>query len=107
MLFSIFLSLIIYTNFLVFFANCEGEISKNQIDLLLHIYNNDILKNFEEIEKIKVNGTVSKYNILFSLKRYAMNVEKKMIGVGDDAHEISMDMLARMGMGLKFGGIMG
>ena len=79
MLYTIFLSLIFYTNFLIFFVNCEGEISNNQIDLLVYIYNNDILKKFEEIEKIKVNGTVSKYNILFNLKRYAMNVEKKMI----------------------------
>ena len=79
MLYNIFLSLIIYISFLIFFAKCEGEISKNQIDLLVYSYNTDILKKFEEIEQIKVNGTVSKYNILFNLKRYTMNLDKKMI----------------------------
>ena len=79
MLYNIFLLLIIYTNIVVFFVNCEGEISNNQIDLLLYTYNTDILKKFEEIEQIKVNGTVSKYNILFNLKRYTMNLDKKMI----------------------------
>ena len=79
MLFNIFLSLIICTNFLIFFANCEGEISQNQIDLLFYSYNTDILQKFEEIEKIKVNGTVSKYNILFNLKKYLMNLDKKAI----------------------------
>ena len=79
MLYNIFLSLIIYTNFLIFFAKCEGEISKNQVDLLVYSYNTDILKKFEEIEQIKVNGTVSKYNILFNFKRYTMNLDKKMI----------------------------
>ena len=79
MLFNIFLSLFIYTNFLIFIANCEGEISRNQVDLLFYSYNTDILKKFEEIEKIKVNGTVSKYNILFNLKRFLMNLDKKAI----------------------------
>ena len=79
MLYNIFLSLIIYNNFLIFIANCEGEISKNQIDLLFYSYNADILKKFEEVEKIKVNGTVSNYNILFNLKRFLMNLDKKAI----------------------------
>ena len=79
MLYNIILPFIIYINFLNFFANCEGEISRNQVDLLLHSYHNDILKKSEEIEQIKINGTVSKYNILFNLKRYTMNIDKKMI----------------------------
>ena len=78
MLYNFFLSLIIYTNFLIF-SNCEGEISRNQIDLLVYSYNADILKKFEEVENIKVNGTVSKYNILFNLKKYTLNVDKKTI----------------------------
>ena len=68
---------------------------------------NDIMKNnLKDLIKYSLNKNI-KHKLSSKKFNQLDNVERKMIGVGDDAHEISMDMLARMGMGLKFGGIMG
>ena len=60
------------------FINCQN-ITTNQLNLAISSYQNNVLKKFEEVLEIKNNGTVSKYNILFNLKKYAMNMDKKKI----------------------------
>ena len=79
---------------------------KNPINEILE-KSNDIMKNnLKDLIKYSLSKNI-KHKLSAKKFNHLDNVEKKMIGVGDDAHEISMDMLARMGMGLKFGGIMG
>lgn len=73
-----YLLLIIYIIFLSSIIKCE-LISKNQLDLLINSYQNNVLKNFEEILELKENGTVWNYNILFNLKKFSMNMDKKRI----------------------------
>jgi hypothetical protein len=78
---------------------------KNPINEILE-KSNDIMKNnLKDLIKYSLSKNI-KHKLSAKKFNHLDNVEKKMIGVGDDAHEISMDMLARMGMGLKFG-IMG
>ena len=73
-----FFILIIYVIFFFPSIYCE-LISKSQLDLLINSYQNNVLKNYEELLEMKDNGTVWKYNILFNLKIYSMNFDKKKI----------------------------
>ncbi len=69
---------IFYITVFSHYINCQN-ITTNQLNLAINSYQNNVLKNFEEVLEIRNNGTVSKYNILFNLKKYAMNMDKKKI----------------------------
>ena len=58
--------------------NCD-EVLSNRLDLILNSYQNNVLKNYEESLEFKTNGTVSRFNILFNLKRYMMTLDKRNI----------------------------
>ena len=58
--------------------NCDESFS-NRLDLILNSYHNNVLKNYEESLEFKTNGTVSRFNILFNLKRYMMTLDKRSI----------------------------
>ena len=79
---------------------------KNPINEILE-KSNDIMKNnLKDLIKYSLSKNI-KHKLSSKKFQQLDNVERKMIGVGDDAHDISMDMLARMAMGMKFGGTMG
>jgi len=75
---------------------------KNPINEILE-KSNDIMKNnLKDLIKYSLSKNI-KHKL--SSKKFSQleNIDRKMIGMGDDAHEISEDMIARLGMGLKFG----
>ena len=76
MLFKIicsFLSIILFSA-----INC-GHISSNQLNLIINSYQNNVLKNYEEVLEFRNNGTVLRFNILFNLKRFMMKLTKNKI----------------------------
>ena len=83
MLFKYFLIII---NIIIFisFINCDEQqqqqlISQNKFNLIISSYQNNVLKKFEEVIEFKTNGTVSRFNILYNIKRYMMKLDKKKI----------------------------
>ena len=78
MIFNNFYSIIIFIISLISFINCE-EVSLNKINLIISSFQNNVLKNYEEALELKNNGTVSRFNILYGIKRFAMNLHKKSI----------------------------
>ena len=58
--------------------NC-GHISSNQLNLIINSYQNNVLKNYEEVLEFRNNGTVLRFNILFNLKRFMMKLTKNKI----------------------------
>ena len=58
--------------------NC-GHVSSNQLNLIINSYQNNVLKNYEEALEFKNNGTVSRFNIFFNLKRFMMKLSKNKI----------------------------
>ena len=71
-------SFILYIIVFVYFINCEN-ITTNQLNLAISSYQNNVLKTYEDVLEFRNNGTVTKYNILFNLKKYAMDLDKKRI----------------------------
>ncbi len=72
LLFSIFIA------FIFQIINC-GEVSINQLNLIINSYQNNVLKNYEEAIELRTNGTVSRFNILYNLKRFMMKLDKNKI----------------------------
>ena len=58
--------------------NC-GHVSSNQLNLIINSYQNNVLKNYEETLEFKNNGTVTRFNIFFNLKRLMMKLSKNKI----------------------------
>ena len=81
-------NLIIF-NFIIFlsfisFINCDEQqqqkqISQNKFNLIISSYQNNVLKKFGEVIEFKTPGTVSRFNILYNIKRYMMKLDKKKI----------------------------
>ena len=72
--FYAFIFILIITSFI----NCE-EVSMNKVNLIINSFQNNVLKNYEDALEIKNNGTVSRFNILYGIKRFTMNLHKKSI----------------------------
>ena len=77
MMFNNFYAFIIILVF-ASFINCE-EVSMNKVNLIINSFQNNVLKNYEDALEIKNNGTVSRFNILYGIKRFTMNLHKKSI----------------------------
>ena len=73
-IFSFVILLIVFNNFI----HCDN-ITINQLNLAISSYQNNVLKTYEEVLEFKNNGTVTKYNIFFNLKKYGMDMDKKKI----------------------------
>ena len=78
MLHNTLFSFILYITIFVYFVNCEN-ITTNQLNLAISSYQNNVLKTYEDVLEFRNNGTVTKYNILFNLKKYAMDLDKNKI----------------------------
>ena len=79
----IIFNLIIFISF-ISFINCDEQqqqkqISQNKFNLIISSYQNNVLKKFEEVIEFKNNGTVSRFNILYKIKRYMMKLDKNKI----------------------------
>ena len=72
--FYAFIFILVITSFI----NCE-EVSMNKVNLIINSFQNNVLKNYEDALEIKNNGTVSRFNILYGIKRFTMNLHKKSI----------------------------
>ena len=75
MMFKDFNAFIIFI-IIIPFINCE-EVSINKVNLIISSFQNNVLKNYEEALELKNNGTVSRFNILYGIKRFIMNLHKK------------------------------
>ena len=76
MLNKILFSIIAIISFKI--INC-GNVSSNQLNLIINSYQNNVLKNYEETLEFKNNGTVTRFNIFFNLKRLMMKLSKNKI----------------------------
>ena len=78
MLFKYFL---IFVNLITFisFINCDEHISSNKLNLIISSFQNNVLKNYEEALEFRNNGTVSRFNIFYNIKRYMMKLAKNKI----------------------------
>jgi len=78
MLFKYF---IIFVNLITFisFINCDEHISSNKLNLIISSFQNNVLKNYEEALEFRNNGTVSRFNIFYNIKRYMMKLAKNKI----------------------------
>ena len=78
MLFKYFL---IFINLITFisFINCDEHISSNKLNLIISSFQNNVLKNYEEALEFRNNGTVSRFNIFYNIKRYMMKLAKNKI----------------------------
>jgi len=72
--FYAFIFILVFSSFI----NCE-EVSINKVNLIINSFQNNVLKNFEEALEIKNNGTVSRFNILYGIKKFTLNIHKKSI----------------------------
>ena len=75
---NIYFLFLLYITKFINFINCD-EVSSNQLNLLINSYQNNVLKIYEETLQLTENGTVWNYNILFNIKRYLMNLDKRAI----------------------------
>ena len=78
---------------------------KNPINEILEKSNIVMKNNLKDLIKYSLSKNI-KHKLTSKKFQYLDKVEKKIIGMGDDDHEISMDYMARLAMGMKMG-IMG
>ena len=78
MMFSNFYTFIIVILLFISFINCE-EVSLNKVNLIISSFQNNVLKNYEEVLELKNNGTVSRFNVLYGIKKFTMNLHKKSL----------------------------
>ena len=75
---------------------------KNPMNEILEKSNDVMKNNLKDLIKYSLNKNI-KHKLSSKKYNHLDNIERKMIGIGDEAHEISGDMLARMGMAMRLG----
>ena len=78
---------------------------KNPMNEILEKSNTVMKNNLKDLIKYSLSKNI-RHKLSSKKFQHLDNVEKKLIGMGDDAHGISIDYIKRLGMGMKMG-IMG
>ena len=73
----IFISLLLYSS-LYLMINC-GDISKEELNKVLDLFNSSVLEKYKEIEEIRNNGTISKYNLIYNFKKFVLKLNRNII----------------------------
>lgn len=58
--------------------NC-GDITKEELNKVLDLFNSNVLEKYKEIEEIRNNGTISKYNVVYNFKKFILKLNKNII----------------------------
>ena len=72
-----FLSMFLYSS-LYLMIHC-GDITKEELDIVLNSFNNNVLEKYNNLEEIRNNGTISKYNVVFNFKKFILKLKKNII----------------------------
>ena len=73
----IFISLLLYSS-LYLMINC-GDITKEELNKVLDLFNSSVLEKYKEIEEIRNNGTVSKFNLIYNFKKFVLKLNRNII----------------------------
>jgi hypothetical protein len=58
--------------------NC-GDITKEELNKVLDLFNSSVLEKYKEIEEISNNGTISKYNMVYNFKKFVLKLNRNII----------------------------
>jgi len=72
-----FISIFLYS-LLYLMINC-GDITKEELNKVLDLFNSNVLEKYKEIEEIRNNGTISKYNVVYNFKKFILKLNKNII----------------------------
>jgi len=72
-----FISIFLYFS-LYLMINC-GDITKEELNKVLDLFNSNVLEKYKEIEEIRNNGTISKYNVVYNFKKFILKLNKNII----------------------------
>ena len=72
-----FISIFLYSS-LYLMINC-GDITKEELNKVLDLFNSNVLEKYKEIEEIRNNGTISKYNVVYNFKKFILKLNKNII----------------------------
>lgn len=72
-----FLSMILYSS-IYLMINC-GDISKEEVNKVVELFNNNVLEKYKEIEEFRNNGTISSFNFIFNFKKFVLKLNKNII----------------------------
>ena len=73
----IFISILLYSS-LYLMINC-GDITKEELNKVLDLFNSSVLEKYKEIEEIRNNGTISKYNLIYNFKKFVLKLNRNII----------------------------
>ena len=73
----IFISILLYSS-LYLMINC-GDITKEELNKVLDLFNSNVLEKYKEIEEIRNNGTISKYNLIYNFKKFVLKLNRNII----------------------------
>ena len=77
MQYFIFISILLYSS-LFLMINC-GDITKEELNKVLDLFNSSVLEKYKEIEEIRNNGTVSGYNLIYNFKKFVLKLNRNII----------------------------
>ena len=72
-----FISIFLYSS-LYLKINC-GDITKEELNKVLDLFNSNVLEKYKEIEEFRNNGTISKYNVVYNFKKFILKLNKNII----------------------------
>jgi hypothetical protein len=58
--------------------NC-GDITKEELNKVLDLFNSNVLEKYKEIEEMRNNGTISKYNVVYNFKKFILKLKRNII----------------------------
>ena len=73
----IFISILLYSS-LYLTINCR-DITKEELNKVLDLFNSSVLEKYKEIEEISNNGTVSKFNLIYNFKKFVLKLNRNII----------------------------
>ena len=73
----IFISILLYSS-LYLKINCR-DITKEELNKVLDLFNSSVLEKYKEIEEISNNGTVSKFNLIYNFKKFVLKLNRNII----------------------------
>jgi hypothetical protein len=59
-------------------VNCR-DITKEELNKVLDLFNSSVLEKYKEIEEISNNGTISKYNMVYNFKKFVLKLNRNII----------------------------
>ena len=72
-----FISILLYSS-LYLMINC-GDITKEELNKVLDLFNSNVLEKYKEIEEMTNNGTMSKYNVVYNFKKFILKLKRNII----------------------------